>query len=107
MCESIASQARAALSATASSTGWRSVGEFEMTRKIPAVAGDSAVVKNYAGVQPVGGLVRVVFRVKTNRVRADVVAGVPATQGTALNTPPPPHSVLRTDVCLTYRTPDR
>jgi hypothetical protein len=35
MCESVAPQTRAALSATASSTGWRLVGELEMTRKIP------------------------------------------------------------------------
>jgi len=40
--------------------------------RIPLVAGtDTAVVKAYSGIQPVAGNVRVVFRVKTNRVRGD------------------------------------
>ena len=34
----VAPQTRAALSATTSITGWRSVGELEMTRRISAVA---------------------------------------------------------------------
>ena len=38
MIESVAPHTRAALSATVSITGWRSVGELEMTRRISAVA---------------------------------------------------------------------
>ncbi len=38
MCESVAPQTRAAFSATVSMTGWRSVGELEITRRISAVA---------------------------------------------------------------------
>jgi hypothetical protein len=38
MAASVAPQKRAALSATTSMTGWRSVGELEMTRRISAVA---------------------------------------------------------------------
>jgi len=46
---------------------------FAISGQRPVAGGDSAVVKAYGGIQPVSGNVRVVFRVKTNRVRADGV----------------------------------
>ena len=48
---------------------------FAVTGVFPFVAADTAISVGYAGVTPVGGNVRVVFRVKTNRVRADGIVG--------------------------------
>jgi hypothetical protein len=48
---------------------------FAVTGVYPFVAADTALSIGYAGVTPVGGNVRVVFRVKTNRVRADGIVG--------------------------------
>jgi hypothetical protein len=54
----------------------------------PVVGADSAVTRPYSGIVPVGGVVRVVFRVKTNRVRADqstgFASGYNSKQGAAL-----------------------
>jgi hypothetical protein len=48
---------------------------FAVCGKYPAVSPDTAIVRPYAGAQTVGGVVRVVFRIKTNRVRADGIVG--------------------------------
>jgi hypothetical protein len=48
---------------------------FSVGGKYPAVSPDTLITRAYAGIQPVGGVIRVVFRVKTNRVRADGVVG--------------------------------
>jgi hypothetical protein len=50
---------------------------FAISGKYPFVAADTLIQRGYAGAQPVSGRVRVVFRVKTNRVRADGVVGTP------------------------------
>jgi len=44
---------------------------FSVSGVFPFVAADTALSLPYAGLTPVGGKVRVVFRVKTNRARAD------------------------------------
>jgi hypothetical protein len=44
---------------------------FAVSGKVPAVAADTLINRAYGGILPVSGVVRVVFRVKTNRVRAD------------------------------------
>jgi len=43
---------------------------FAVSGIFPAIAADTAIARAYAGITPVGGNVRVVFRVKTNRVRS-------------------------------------
>jgi len=48
---------------------------FSAGGKYPAVSPDTLISRAYSGIQPVGGVVRVVFRIKTNRVRADGVVG--------------------------------
>jgi len=48
---------------------------FAVSGKYPAVSPDTTISRTYSGIQPVSGVVRVVFRVKTNRVRADGVVG--------------------------------
>jgi hypothetical protein len=48
---------------------------FAVTGLFPYVAADTSISVPYAGITAVGGNVRVVFRVKTNRVRADGVVG--------------------------------
>jgi hypothetical protein len=48
---------------------------FSAGGKYPAVSPDTLITRAYAGIQPVGGVIRVVFRVKTNRVRADGAVG--------------------------------
>ncbi len=48
---------------------------FAVSGVFPFVAADTALSRAYAGITPVGGNVRVVFRVKTNRFRADNVVG--------------------------------
>jgi hypothetical protein len=48
---------------------------FAVSGKTPVAGTDTTVNKAYAGVVPTGGVVRVVFRVKTNRVRADATTG--------------------------------
>src|SRR4029079_14346466 len=48
---------------------------FSGSNKYPFVTADTLINRAYAGAQPVGGVVRVVFRVKTNRVRADGIVG--------------------------------
>ena len=48
---------------------------FSVSGKYPAVSPDTLITRAFAGIQPVGGVIRVVFRVKTNRVRADGVVG--------------------------------
>ena len=48
---------------------------FAVTGVYPFVAADTSISVGYSGVTPVGGNVRVVFRVKTNRVRADGIVG--------------------------------
>ena len=48
---------------------------FAVTGHYPFVSPDTLINRAYAGAQPVGGVVRVVFRVKTNRVRADGIVG--------------------------------
>jgi hypothetical protein len=48
---------------------------FSAGGKYPAVSADTLINRAYAGIQPVGGVIRVVFRVKTNRVRADGIVG--------------------------------
>ena len=48
---------------------------FAVSGKYPFVSPDTLLSRPYTGVQTVGGVVRVVFRVKTNRVRADSVVG--------------------------------
>src|SRR6185369_14246252 len=44
---------------------------FHVSGKFPFVQPDTALSQAYSGITPVGGKVRVVFRVKTNRARAD------------------------------------
>jgi hypothetical protein len=51
---------------------WQQV--FSRGGVCPVAGGDSAVTQAYSGLQPVGGSVRVVFRVKTNRGSSDLVA---------------------------------
>ncbi|MEP7027898.1 MAG: hypothetical protein ABI960_04815, partial [Candidatus Eisenbacteria bacterium] len=48
---------------------------FSVSGVYPFVAADTLLSYAFAGITPVGGNVRVVFRVKTNRVRADGVVG--------------------------------
>jgi len=48
---------------------------FSACGKYPAVSADTLINRVYSGIQPVGGVIRVVFRVKTNRVRADGIVG--------------------------------
>ena len=49
---------------------------FAYGKKMPVSArADTSLALAYSGIQPVGGNIRVVFRVKTNRVRADQVVG--------------------------------
>ncbi len=48
---------------------------FKVSGKFPFVQADTALSVPYAGITTVGGNVRVVFRVKTNRVRGDVTTG--------------------------------
>jgi len=48
---------------------------FAVTGVFPFTSPDTSISVNYAGITPVGGNVRVVFRVKTNRVRADGIVG--------------------------------
>lgn len=48
---------------------------FAVSGVFPFVAADTALTRAYSGITPVGGNIRVVFRVKTNRVRADNVVG--------------------------------
>jgi hypothetical protein len=48
---------------------------FKVGGVFPFVAADTSISVPYAGITPVGGNVRVVFRVHTNRVRADGVVG--------------------------------
>src|SRR5262249_49470790 len=48
---------------------------FSVCGVYPFVAADTLINRAYSGIQPVSGVVRVVFRVKTNRVRADGVVG--------------------------------
>lgn len=50
---------------------------FAISGKRPVAGADSAVVKAFSSLQPVAGRVRVVFRIKTNRVRADFSTGTP------------------------------
>jgi len=50
---------------------------FSVSGLFPFVAADTALSVPYAGITPIAGRVRVVFRVKTNRVRADGVVGTP------------------------------
>ena len=49
---------------------------FSVSGVFPFVAADTALSVPYSGITTVGGNVRVVFRVKTNRVRDDGVVGV-------------------------------
>lgn len=51
---------------------------FAVSGQFPFIAADTAITRAYAGIQPIGGNVRVVFRVKTNRVRSDQVTGTAA-----------------------------
>jgi hypothetical protein len=44
---------------------------FHVSGVFPFVAADTALSIPYSGITPVGGKVRVVFRIKTNRARAD------------------------------------
>jgi hypothetical protein len=48
---------------------------FAVSGRYPSVSPDTLLSRPYAGLEPIGGVVRVVFRVKTNRVRADSVVG--------------------------------
>jgi hypothetical protein len=48
---------------------------FSVSSKYPFVTADTLINRAYAGAQPIGGVIRVVFRVKTNRVRADGIVG--------------------------------
>jgi len=48
---------------------------FAVSGKFPFVSADTSLSLPYAGITPVSGNVRVVFRVKTNRVRSDVSTG--------------------------------
>ena len=48
---------------------------FAISGKRPVAGADSAVLAAYGGLQPVAGKVRVVFRIKTNRVRSDQTTG--------------------------------
>jgi hypothetical protein len=44
---------------------------FSVSNHFPFTSPDTSLSRPYAGLTPVGGKVRVVFRVKTNRIRAD------------------------------------
>jgi hypothetical protein len=44
---------------------------FSVSGVYPFVSSDTALTRSFSGLTPVGGKVRVVFRVKTNRARAD------------------------------------
>jgi hypothetical protein len=48
---------------------------FAVSGRYPSVSPDTLITRAYSGIVPASGLVRVVFRVKTNRVRADGVVG--------------------------------
>jgi hypothetical protein len=48
---------------------------FAVSGKYPFANPDTALTVAYSGIQPISGNVRVVFRVKTNRARADGVVG--------------------------------
>ncbi len=49
---------------------------FAVSGKTPVSGTDTSVTKAYSGVVPTSGVVRVVFRIKTNRVRGDNSTGV-------------------------------
>ena len=61
---------------------------FAVSGKFPYVAADTAITRAFAGLSPTGGKIRVVFRVKTNRIRSDQTTGTPTgfntKQGAAL-----------------------
>jgi len=44
---------------------------FSVSGKFPFVSADTSIARPYSGLTAVGGKIRVVFRVKTNRARAD------------------------------------
>jgi hypothetical protein len=48
---------------------------FAVSGKYPFVSPDTLINRAYAGATPIGGAIRVVFRVKANRVRADGIVG--------------------------------
>ncbi len=50
---------------------------FATSGNFPFASADTLIQRNWADLSPVGGNLRVVFRVKTNRVRADQVTGTP------------------------------
>ncbi len=51
---------------------------FAVSGTYPFVNPDTSLTRGYAGIQPIGGNIRLVFRVKTNRVRSDAVTGLAA-----------------------------
>ncbi len=50
---------------------------FSVSGVFPFVASDTSITRNYAGLSPTGGKVRLVFRVKTNRIRSDQTTSTP------------------------------
>ncbi|MGH7726163.1 MAG: FlgD immunoglobulin-like domain containing protein [Candidatus Eiseniibacteriota bacterium] len=65
---------------------WQEV--YAVSGKRPVVGADTSVTRPYSNLQPTGGNLRVVFRVKTNRVRSDQstlsVSGFQSKDGAAL-----------------------